>query len=63
MTISTPDADPVQGSSFTSDISVDVGEMVLGSYSVAFLFNENVLEITSVQGGNLFGIFGNPHTQ
>ena len=51
ITISAPASDPDQGVSFTSEVTVDVGTHVLGAYSIAFLFNQDVLQITGIQGG------------
>ncbi len=51
LTISTPAANPSQGSTFTSEITVDVGTRVVGAYDVVFTFNRNVLQIQTVGAG------------
>lgn len=60
ITISVPGSDPDQGSSFTSEVKVDAGSQVLGSYSLTFLFDRMVLRITGVQGGLSVGFTGIP---
>lgn len=39
------------GDSFISEVEVNVGNTVLGAYSVTLTFDKDVLEITAVQGG------------
>ena len=59
ITISVPSG-ASQGSSFTSEIKVDVGDEVLGAYNVTFIFNRSVLQITTVEGGTTLEFSGAP---
>ena len=51
ITISTPATNPSPGSTFTSVVSADVGNQVIGSYDMRLNFNKDVLQIQTVGGG------------
>ena len=42
ITISTPDSDPENGSTFTSEVKVDVDDTVLGSYDFTVNFDKDI---------------------
>ncbi|CAN2046514.1 exported hypothetical protein [Candidatus Magnetomoraceae bacterium gMMP-13] len=60
ITISIPDHKPGTGTMFTSEIKVDVGENVLGSYDFELRFDKDILRITDVQGGLTPEFSGSP---
>jgi len=50
--ISCPTTVPPVNQTFQSEVTVNVGTMTLGAYTIAVLFDENVVTIVSIDGGN-----------